>query len=684
VHAVVPLPDGRRVISAGEDGQLVVFDLANGSVALLPGHEGPVNHAVLTPDGRAIVSGGDDGTVQIRDVDALEEPRVLGSHDGYVRQVAASGPRVLSGAQDGLACLWDREGHLLHTFDHRPHDVMSVAISPDGGLGVVGTINSALHLWDLESGEQLAKLYGTDREVMTVPGFEGLYLGGTNDSGVGHGSCPTALLFSDDERYLISAADEIIVWDLAAGVEHARSLRLGWPVKAMRMLDDEVALVAANGIHLHRIRDRASGAWLAEGATEWLGSLAVDESWPEAVAIARDGHLIIGHESGAVSVRPLAFPANGPLPAGHTGAVTEIVCTARGDRAASMGDDGSIRLWDLRSASRLAAIDTLLEANGRALAFVREGRVLLVPDGEVLAACDATTGAALPSLAGPPIDGYDRISDLAGVRGRDEALVCRTQRAGVALWDLSGAGAHRPVEGFARQPSEPVFLGDGRLATIHTYYAEEEKARAEELERDPTLATDDESYRFYPNAQLHLTGIDALEARLLWSIAAVTPPGERHALGFGRVQPLPDGATFLAGAGDSTTAIAIRDGRSGELLRRLEVGFPYLEAFAVDDGGSWVIGGADRVAIVDPRTWAISLRVLEDAAVRAFARRGRLAIATSGSRLAIHDAGDGKLHDRCDLHATIRVVRVAQAEDGRERVIVGDARGHVRIFAIED
>jgi hypothetical protein len=75
--------------------------------------------------------------------------------------------------------------------------------------------------------------------------------------------------------------------------------------------------------------------------------------------------------------------------------------------------------------------------------------------------------------------------------------------------------------------------------------------------------------------------------------------------------------------------------------------------------------------------------VLEDAAVRAFARRGRLAIATNGSWLAIHDAGDGTLHDRCELHATIRVVRVAQAEDGLERVIVGDARGHVRIFAIE-
>ncbi|MCK9879196.1 hypothetical protein MXD59_26175, partial [Frankia sp. Ag45/Mut15] len=63
VWAVVVSPDGRQIVSGGEDRSVRVWDRASGvEQVVLTGHTGPVNAVAVTPDGRQIVSGGRDGS----------------------------------------------------------------------------------------------------------------------------------------------------------------------------------------------------------------------------------------------------------------------------------------------------------------------------------------------------------------------------------------------------------------------------------------------------------------------------------------------------------------------------------------------------------------------------------------------------------------------------------------------
>lgn len=71
-------PDGKRIVSGGDDSTVRVWDAETGQETLtLKGHTGTVGHVSFSPDGRRIVSGGDDGRVKIWDArPSTVEPRV--------------------------------------------------------------------------------------------------------------------------------------------------------------------------------------------------------------------------------------------------------------------------------------------------------------------------------------------------------------------------------------------------------------------------------------------------------------------------------------------------------------------------------------------------------------------------------------------------------------------------------
>ena len=118
-------PDGRWVITAGEDGKARLWNLtaadpgAAGST-VLSSHDGGVIDMVVSPDSRWLITGGFDRRVRASEITAerrARKPLVLDGHEAGVHHVVISPDShwLLTQSIDGVALLWE-----LARFGQRP------------------------------------------------------------------------------------------------------------------------------------------------------------------------------------------------------------------------------------------------------------------------------------------------------------------------------------------------------------------------------------------------------------------------------------------------------------------------------------------------------------------------------------------------------------------------------------
>ena len=105
-------------------------------------HPSPVEDAAFSPDGKSVVTGGDDGTAQLWDIatgTAIGHPL---EHPRDVNTVAFSpdGKTILTGCYDGSARLWEvATGRLAGPpISHGGEGEVIVVFSPDGKSFVTG------------------------------------------------------------------------------------------------------------------------------------------------------------------------------------------------------------------------------------------------------------------------------------------------------------------------------------------------------------------------------------------------------------------------------------------------------------------------------------------------------------------------------------------------------------------
>jgi WD40 repeat protein/tRNA A-37 threonylcarbamoyl transferase component Bud32 len=329
VTAVCACPDGKRVVTAGEDGAVRVWDAATGKwLFALRGHAGPVLSVGFSPDGKRLASAGEDRTVRVWGMEDDHEPLVFKGHTMSATAVsfAPDGKHLASAGADGTVRVWraDRGQGALVCAGHEDV-VLSACLSPDGTRVASADADDKVRVFDATTGEEAVRLAEPLRPD-------------------GHRADAYAVCYSPDGKRLAAGSGDnaVVRWDAETG-----------------------QLLAPFGA-----RDRAGGAPVNAAADEPARAV-------RAVCFSPDGKRLAGGSAGGpVLVWDAETGATLFVLDGHPGGVRQVAFGPDG-RLASAGDDGTVKLWDVET-GHLAA--TLQGPGGRLLA------VCFSPDGKRLAA----------------------------------------------------------------------------------------------------------------------------------------------------------------------------------------------------------------------------------------------------------------------------------------------------------
>ncbi len=152
-------------------------------VAHFLGHEDRIDSPVaVSHDSRRILTGSMDKTLILWDRETARSIKRFTGHEGNVRAVAFSpdGRHAISGGDDKVIRLWDLEsGETIRQSKGHADPILSVAFSPDGlraysaGGGYWrdgwqdGT-DFAVHVWNVQTGQEVSKLEGHKGMVWSV------------------------------------------------------------------------------------------------------------------------------------------------------------------------------------------------------------------------------------------------------------------------------------------------------------------------------------------------------------------------------------------------------------------------------------------------------------------------------------------------------------------------------------
>ncbi|HEV3261203.1 MAG TPA: protein kinase [Gemmataceae bacterium] len=252
-----------------------------------------INAAALSPDGKWVVTGGDDRTARVWDAATGEAASMPFRHLGPVLAVAFSpdGKRVLTGSADGTARLWEvATGKQVGTAARHGEPVRRVAFSPDGKTVMTATSN-AFQFWDAASGQGMrgpfqheglleAVAFSPDGKTVAAVGGTMVALRST-DTGrvVGRAIKPGGPLS------LIAFSPEGDLWDSISGRAIPAPLRQHGSLSAVAFSPDGTTVLTGSDDGLAQLRDTATGAR--------KGLPLKHDSRINALAFSRDGKLLL-------------------------------------------------------------------------------------------------------------------------------------------------------------------------------------------------------------------------------------------------------------------------------------------------------------------------------------------------------------------------------------------------------
>ena len=279
-------PDGRRLAASNYDGNIRIWNYADGELdpnpLILSGHKALVGGIAFTDEGRALFSGSLDGTVREWDVSSLGggEFGIYGHEDRPIDAAfSPDGRLVASASLDGTAKIWDTVSR-EERFTLSGHEdwVVGVEFHPDGRTLATSSNDGTVRIWDVETGA----------EKMVIQ---------AHDLGSGFYSGAKGLAYAPDGRHLATGGADAMarIWDVDSGEMLLELAGHSGKIFSVTYNADGSRLITSGDDGTIKVWDTADGREL------W--SLAADESIIWGAAFSPDGsRLASGHDSGQVMV----------------------------------------------------------------------------------------------------------------------------------------------------------------------------------------------------------------------------------------------------------------------------------------------------------------------------------------------------------------------------------------------
>ncbi len=510
VRAMALSPDGRRLVTAGCDGVLRLWDSTNGdALARFEGHRDQVNTVAFSPDGQWIASGGRDKTLRLWDA-RTGSPRILQKDAQYIHCVRFSpdGKLLVAAGQSRTLTFWDvASGALIRTTPAQEKEISCVAWSPDGRHVVCGELlnpfigRCRIRVLDAATGESIKELAGPPGAVLSVayspdgrliaagggmaPGGRDalgtlkLFDAGTGEERLslrGHEGFVDALAFSPDGKLLATAgfprtpafgmeADRTLkVWDVATGTEQTTYSAHSGGGRAVAWSTDGTRIFSAG-------MDGRCKVWPSSPPPEarvlYQGTVPVRK-----IALGPDGkHLVAlaGRREAepratasmhTVHILDLATGQNTRTLIERQGAILGLAWSPDG-RYIACGLDRNVRIWERTTGVpqlTLAGADATVEA----LAFNHDGTMVGAVAGYAAVLWTVPGGREFRRLS------HTDMPSTIAFSSDSHWLATTLARGEIRLWDLRDPRESRAI------PTDPGLNGawfspdSTHLASAHT------------------------------------------------------------------------------------------------------------------------------------------------------------------------------------------------------------------------